>query len=462
MLLSMDHLWDMFRSPEVSEAWRDEAFLGSMAAFEAALALAQADAGVVPRQAAQTIAAVCETFCPDSAALAQSARQASTLAIPFVAALTRAVSERDPQAARWVHWGATSQDVVDGATVLCARQALERLQAILLRAGDALAALAHAHADTPMTGRTLLQSAVPVPFGWKAAGWLAQLHRARSALARCAAQTLVLPLGGACGTLASLGEKALPVARALSDRLGLAMPAISWHAARDGFARLGAELAIATGAAAKIGRDVSLMMQPEIGEAFEPDAAGRGGSSAMPHKRNPVGAMLALEAAYRAPSLACTLMAELAVEHERGLGGWQNSAGQLAGLFDAAGSALAAITEVLEGLRIDVARMKENLQATRGLVFAEAVTIRLAEDLGRAQAAAIVERACRRTVDQGAYLREILAQDPEVVAHLDALALDQIFEPGAHFKAARAMIEAVLAQWRQDRSEPDQATGAMR
>ena len=453
----MASLRTMFACERLAPLLSDDAMLAAMLRFEAALARAQADCGLVPRDAAGAIDAVCDELATDPLrlaaafdppALAREARRAGTLALPFVTRLTAAVAARSPEAARHVHVGATSQDVIESAAMLLAREGARALGDMLTELGNAVAALADAHRDTPITGRTLLQAAAPVSFGWKAAGWLDQLARARTLLARTVTEQAVLQFGGAAGTLAALGDAAPQVVRALSDSLGLPAPATSWHAGRDRVARIGAELAMVCGAAARIGRDISLLMQTEIAEAFEPVAEGRGGSSAMPHKRNPVGAMLALEAGYRAPQLAAILTAQLATEHERGLGNWQNGFFVLADLFDVAGSAVESMLEVVAGLRIDAGRMSANLERTGGFVYAEAVTLALAGQLGRPAAATLVERICREALTDSRPLREALAADSEVGALLSGAALDALFTPQQYLTGATAMLEAVLADWR--------------
>jgi 3-carboxy-cis,cis-muconate cycloisomerase len=452
-------LKDQFTFDAVASAWRDAALLAAHARFEAALALAQAECGLVPAQAARSIAATCVRIAEDPAAagldaglLASAARDAGTLAIPFVRALTAAVAAGDPEAARWVHLGATSQDLADTTLALQAAAArgplLERLQ----QAGDALAALADAHRATMMVGRTLLQPATPIPFGWKAAGWLAPLTRSRVRLSQAFDDACVLQFGGASGTRAALGGRGDAVAAAMASRLGLADPASSWHGARDGVARLGAELALLAGAMARIGRDLSLLMQAEVGEAFEPSGDGRGGSSAMPHKRNPVGSMLALQAGLRAPGMAATLLGQQAGEHERGLGTWQADAWTLGALFDAAGSAVDAIATVLPGLRIDANAMRRNLDATQGFVYAEAVTVELSRALGKPAAQAAMERICRDAIDGGesldTALRQACAADPALARALPATVLAGLFDPSRHGGDAGAMIDRVLAGWR--------------
>ena len=418
-----------------------------MARFEAALALAEARAGLVPAEHAQTIARVCERAEFDATALARAARSAGALAIPFVQELTAQVAAASAEAARHVHFGATSQDVMDTAAVLCLRGAGERLIGLATRAGDAAAQLAERHALTPLAARTLLQPALPVPFGWKAAVWLSALTRARGRLPAALAQACTLQFGGAGGTLSAFGSQGDAVGDALAAELDLPRPSIPWQSARDAFARLGAEIAIVAGTAGKIGRDVSLMMQPEVGEAAEPAGAGRGGSSSLPHKRNPAGSLLALEAALRAPGLAATLLAQLAPEHERGLGQWQSQWFTLRELLCAAASGAAAMAEVLEGLEVDAAAMRRNLERTRGLVFSEAVAVRLAQTLGKAAAHQLTERLCAQVQREGITLLEALRADPEAARAIPQQELAGLFDAENTFGSAGAMIARALAEW---------------
>jgi 3-carboxy-cis,cis-muconate cycloisomerase len=450
-----------FASEPVSRHFGDAALVDAMGRFEAALALAQADVGLVPAPAAHAIARACAGLAaaaaePDGAfspsRLAAAARRAGTLAIPFVQALTERVARDDADAARWVHFGATSQDVIDTALALAAGAAGDALLAQLDRAGDALAALADAHRDTPMAGRTLLQQATPVSFGWKAACWLSPLPRARAGLAGALGQARVLQFGGASGVRGALGGRGDAVAAALAARLGLADPGISWHGSRDRVARLGAELALLAGAMARIGRDLSLLMQAEVGEAFEPVGDGRGGSSAMPHKRNPVAAMLALQAGLRAPGLAATLLASQAGEHERGLGTWQSDWWTLGALFECAGSATEAIGEALAGLRVAPDAMAANLARTGGFVFAEAVTIALAASLGRPAAKALMDRLCADAIERGRPLSQALedaaGRDPRLAAALPPAERARLFDARAQLGDADAMIARTLQAWR--------------
>ncbi|HUK03567.1 MAG TPA: lyase family protein [Burkholderiales bacterium] len=434
--------WDAACARELS----DERLLAAMARFEGALAKASVAAGLVPAAAADTIARVAAGASFDANSIGEAARRSATLTIPFVRSLTEQVAAVSADAARYVHLGATSQDVVDSAVALCLGPACERVLALSGRVGDAAAALARRHARTPVLARTLLQPAVPVSFGWKAAVWLQGIARPRARFRAAAADGRRLQFGGAGGTLSAYGDRGEAIAEALAAELGLARAPITWHSVRDGFARLGAEAAILAGAAAKIARDISLLMQPEIGEVFEPSGAGRGGSSAMPHKRNPVGCVAALEAAQRAPHLAAALLAQMAPEHERGLGQWQGQWFTLRDLLCGAASALAAMAEVLEGLSVDEGAMRANLERTRGLAFSENVSMRLARTLGKAAAHALTEKLCETAVREGRTLAEALRADP-AGRSLAARELESLFDPASCYGTAQPMIERALAEW---------------
>ncbi len=443
----MSELQHAFWDEACAQTLSDEKLLAAMARFEGALALACARAGILPEAAARTIAEVAAGARFDAATLAPAARRASTLAIPFVKQLTEKVAAVSPEAARYVHVGATSQDVIDTGVVLCLGAAVERLLALSRRVGDATAAMAKRHARTPTVARTLLQPAVPVPFGWKAAVWLSLIARSHAHFRAAAREACVLQFGGAGGTLSAYADKGDAIAEALAAELGLARAPVTWHSTRDGFARLGAEAAILTGAAGKIARDVSLLMQAEVGEAAEPSAEGRGGSSAMPHKRNPVGCLAALEAAQRAPGLVATLLAQLAPEHERGLGQWQGQWFTLRDLLCSAGSGLAAMAEVLEDLKIDEQAMLTNLERSRGLVYSENVSLRLSRTLGKQAAHALTEKLCGIAAREGKNLIDVVRADPQTAAAIDAKEIADLFNAQSCFGSAPAMIERSLAEW---------------
>ena len=449
----MSALQHTFWDEACAETLSDARLLAAMARFESALARASARAGVVPEAPAGIIARACEQAEFDATALARAARRAGTLAIPFVKRLTEQVAAISPEAARYVHFGATSQDLVDTAVVLCLLVASDRVLLLSRRLGEAAVALVKRHARTPMAARTLLQAAVPVPFGWKAAVWLSMLARSHARFRTAAREACVLQFGGAGGTLSAYGAQGDALAQALAAELALPQPSISWHSARDGYARLGAEAAILAGAAGKIARDVSLLMQPEVGEAAEPAAEGRGGSTSMPHKRNPVGCVAALEAAQRAPALAGTLLAQLSPEHERGLGQWQSQWFTLRELLCSAASALAAMAEVLEGLQVNAAAMRANLERSHGLVYSENVALRLARSLGKPAAHALTEKLCETAQREGKTLAETMRADPQARAAIDPKELAELFNPESCFGASRAMIERALADWSEALSE---------
>ncbi len=427
-----------FADERSAAALSDESLLGAMARFEAALARAGAASGFFPAAHAAVIGDVCKRASFDSTVLARAARQAGTLAIPFVKALTDQVSATSPQAARYVHFGATSQDVIDTAAALCLKEAGARIAELGSGLGDALAELARRHAATPTLARTLLQPAAPVPFGWKAAMWLAPLTRALPRFRGAAADACVLQFGGASGTLSAFGEQGGAVADALGGELGLEHR-VTWHSARDSFARFGAEAAILAGLSAKIGRDVALLMQAEVGELAEPAAGGRGGSSSMPHKRNPALSMLALEAARRAPGLAATLLNQLDGEHERGVGQWQSQWLSLRELTGAAASALGAMLEVARGLQVNEAAMRTNIERSKGLVFSEALALRLSRPLA--------DRLVAQALREGRHLLEVLRADKEAMRELGAADAAHLFEPQASYGSAAEMTERVLSEW---------------
>ena len=423
----------------------DEARLQRMLDIEAALARAEARVGIIPADAVGPIAAACAAARYDLGALGAAAASAGNVAIPLVKALTAEVRKSDENAARYVHWGATSQDIIDTALMLELRAAIDLLTADLDRAVAAFAALAERHRRTPMAGRTWLQHALPIPFALKCAGYAAALARSRARLARLRAEALALQFGGAAGTLASLGEDGLTVAEALARELDLPCPDAPWHSHHDRIAEIAAACAILAGTCGKIARDVALLMQTDVGEAFEPAGEGRGGSSTMPHKRNPVAAAAALTAATMAPNLAATVLAGLVQEHERALGGWQAEWTTVPALLLVTSGALAAIVDIGEGLEVDATRMRANLEATGGLVMAEAVMMALAPALGRMEAHHLVEAAAKKAVAEQRHLDEILAEDARVAEHLDADALARLFDPLNYQGMAQAFIDRLLA-----------------
>ena len=435
----------MLSSTAMRAVCDDAACLQNMLDFEAALARAEAAVGIIPVTAAGPIAAACKAESFDLAALADAATRSGNLAIPLVKALTANVAKADAEAARYVHWGATSQDVIDTATMLMLRAGIDALLGDIERAISGFAKLARQHRNTAVVARTWLQHALPMPFGLKLAEYAAALHRSRQRLKHLRGNTLALQFGGAAGTLAALGDKGLAVAEKLAQELKLPLPDAPWHTHRDRIAEAASVFAIIAGTCGKIARDVSLMMQTDVAEAFEPSGEGRGGSSTMPHKRNPVAAASALAAATMAPNLAATIFAAQVGDHERSAGPWHAEWPTLPMLMLVMSGALAAIVDIAEGLEVDAARMRANLHATQGLIMAEAVSMALAEKIGKSNAHHLIEAASKQAVAERKHLRDVLTADAKITAHLNAEKLAKLFEPMAYQGASQALIDRLLA-----------------
>jgi 3-carboxy-cis,cis-muconate cycloisomerase len=335
--------------------------------------------------------------------------------------------------------------VIDTAGMLTLREAIGAVAPDLDRAIAGFAGLARQHRNTAVVARTWLQHALPMPFGLKLAEYAAALHRSRTRLQRLRNEGLTLQFGGAAGTLAALGDNGMVVAEKLAQELKLPLPDAPWHTHRDRIAEAASVFAIVAGTCGKIARDVSLMMQTDVAEAFEPPGEGRGGSSTMPHKRNPVAAATALAAATMAPNLAATIFAAQVQEHERSAGPWQAEWPTLPSLLLVTSGALAAIVDIAEGLQVDAARMRANLEATGGLIMAEAVAMALAEKIGKSEAHHLVEAASKKAVTGKKGLRDVLTKDPKVTAHLSADRLAKLFEPMAYQGASQALIDRLLA-----------------
>ncbi|MEH2590888.1 3-carboxy-cis,cis-muconate cycloisomerase [Bradyrhizobium sp. AZCC 1721] len=435
----------MLSSAAMRAVCDDTASLQNMLDFEAALARAEAAAGVIPASAADPITSTCRAESFDIAALADAATKAGNLAIPLVKALTANVAKSDAAAARYVHWGATSQDVIDTAAMLGLRAGIDALLADIDGAIAGFAGLARRHRHTPVVARTWLQHALPMPFGLKLAEYAAALHRSKLRLQRVRSEGLALQFGGAAGTLAALGDNGLAVAEKLAKELKLPLPDAPWHTHRDRIAEAASVLAIVAGTCGKIARDVSLMMQTDVGEAFEPSGEGRGGSSTMPHKRNPVAAASALAAATVAPNLAATILAAQVQDHERSAGPWHAEWPTLPTLLLVTSGALAAIVDIAEGLEVDAARMRANLDATDGLIMAEAVAMALAEKIGKSDAHHLIETASKKAVKEKKHLRDVLTADSKITAQLGADSIAKLFEPMAYQGASQALIDRLLA-----------------
>jgi 3-carboxy-cis,cis-muconate cycloisomerase len=422
----------------VREAVSDVAWLQAMLDVEAALARASAQAGLISEADAETIAASCGAAHYDAAEIGEAAAGTGNPAAPLVKALTKRV---EGPAAGHVHSGATSQDVVDSAAMLVAHRALGPLLEDLRAAADAAARLAREHRATPVVGRTLLQQAVPVTLGLKAAGWLVGLDEAADRLETVRGERLAVQLGGAAGTLASLGDHGVDVMAAMADDLGLAEPVLPWHTIRTRPAELAGALGEASGVIAKAARDVTLMAQTEVAEVAEGSA---GGSSTMPHKRNPVAAISAAACAAQAPGLVATLLAAMAHEHERAAGAWHAEWRPFTELLRSTGSAAAWLRTCLEELEVDADAMRANLDLTQGLILAERVSTELAPELGRMEAHEAIERAASQAPDAEGGFAEALGRQPEVRDRISEARLAELLDPAGYLGSTDVFIDRAL------------------
>lgn len=443
---SSQQLFDAyFSQPQMSEIFSDHGRLQGMLDFEAALARAEASTGLIPAEVVEDIQAGCRAELFDFAELAVAIGNAGNSAIPLVKALGKKIAARNPTAERYVHMGATSQDVMDSGVVLQLREAIVLLERDLAELAESLARQAQRYAVTPLAGRTWLQQATPVTLGMKIAGWLGAITRHRQRLQELKPRLLSLQFGGASGTLAALGAQALPVAEALAHELQLSLPEQPWHTQRDRLVEFASWLGLIAGSLGKMGRDISLLMQTEVGEVFEPAAAGKGGSSTMPHKRNPVGAAVMISASVRAPGLVATMFAAMPQEHERSLGLWHAEWETLPELCCLVSGSLQQALQVIPALEVNAEQMLTNLDSTRGLVLAEAVSIALAQRIGRDAAHHLIEQSCRQAVQQGLHLREVLGADPQVSAELSAAELDHLLDPANYLGLAQQWVERAVA-----------------
>ncbi|SDG63611.1 3-carboxy-cis,cis-muconate cycloisomerase [Pseudomonas abietaniphila] len=442
-----NQLFDHYFTQEgMREVFSDRGRVQGMLDFEAALARAEASIGAIPAEVVNDIVAACDASLYDFDALAVAIGNAGNSAIPLVKALGRQIASRNEKAERYVHMGATSQDAMDSGLVVQLRSAITLLDRDLEHLADALAQQAQRHAGVPMPGRTWLQQATPITLGAKIAGWLGAITRHRQRLRELKPRLLCLQFGGASGSLAALGEMAFPIAEALARELKLNLPDQPWHTQRDRLVEFASWLGLVAGGLGKIGRDISLMMQTEAGEVFEPAAAGKGGSSTMPHKRNPVGAAVMIGAATRAPGLVATMFSAMPQEHERSLGLWHAEWETLPELCCLVSGSLQQALAVIPGLEVDAGRMRQNLNLTHGLVLAEAVSIALAQRIGRDAAHHLIEHCCRRAVEQGRHLRAVLGDEPEVTAQLSAQALDNLMNPAQSLGQSKRWVKRAVAE----------------
>jgi 3-carboxy-cis,cis-muconate cycloisomerase len=437
----------LFAHGEIAAAVSDRALVDAMVEFEVGLLRALAALELAPAEAADELSAAVGQGALelDLSELGRGTGEQGTPVPALLRALRRQLS---PSAAAHLHKGATSQDVVDTAIMLVCRRALDLIDADLAAAADACASLVERHRGSIEPGRTLLQQALPLTFGLKAAGWLAGIDGALAELAGVRERELALQFGGAVGTLASLGDRGLDVAAELASQLGLPDPSLPWHTVRLRPARIAAALGVALGVTGKIGRDVVLLAQTEVAEAVEGGGAGRGGSSTLPHKRNPVGAIGLVACAERGPGLVATMLGAMMQEHERGAGTWQAEWETLPALLRLTGSAAALLRELLAGLELHPEKMRTDMDLTGGLVMSESVAAALAPALGRSDAQDLVEKAARRSVDSGRGFRDVLLELPAVTELLTPDELDSALDPAAYLGVTTELIDRALAAHR--------------
>jgi 3-carboxy-cis,cis-muconate cycloisomerase len=440
----------IFVPDEFREAVSGRSWLRAMLDAEAALAAAEAQVGLIPHKAVSDIVSCCDATLFDPKELGREGRAAGNPVPPLVKALTEAVSEVSEEAARYVHKGATSQDIVDSAAMLVARRALDLILAELEGISHACAHLAEEHRENIMAGRTLLQQALPTTFGLKAAGWLVSVLEGRRKLLVVAERGLAAQLGGAAGTLASLGESGVSVLGEFARELDLAEPAVPWHTDRTRIAEIGGALSLLAGVLGKIALDVILMAQTEVGEVAEPAGEGRGGSSTLPHKRNPILSVTAAANTRRVQALAQTLYQAMIGEHERAAGAWHAEWEALSGALALTGGAAAAVREVTDGLEVYPEKMRQNLDETGGMLMAENVTTIVSDRLGRLEAHEIVGAAPRRAADGGKPFREELLAEPVLRERLSAEEIDAALDPAGNLGSAVAFIDRALALYRKE------------
>jgi 3-carboxy-cis,cis-muconate cycloisomerase len=433
---------DAFGTPAMRGIFEDAALLGRYTEVEVALARVQGRLGVIPAQAAKDIAAKCDASKLD---LERLKKETGIVGYPILP-LVRQLAAQCGESGKFLHWGATTQDIMDSAVVLQVRDALALIESGLNELRAILARQARRYRDTAMAGRTHLQQALPITFGYKLAIWLAMLDRHAERLQQLKPRVLVGQFAGAAGTLASLGERGMEVQKALMAELELAQPVATWHAARDGLAEAVGFLGLVTGSLGKIAFDVMLMASTEVGEVAEPFVQGRGASSTMPQKRNPISSELILAAAKAVRQHAGLMLDALVQDFERATGPWHAEWIALPEAFMLTGGALNQAKFMLGGLIVDATRMRRNLDMTHGLIVAEAVMMGLAPHLGRNEAHDVVYDACRAVAEQGGSLAEALAKVPEVTRHLDRKALEKLTDPSNYLGAAREMVDRVVGK----------------
>jgi 3-carboxy-cis,cis-muconate cycloisomerase len=432
---------DAFGTPEMREVFSDYSTIARYAEVEVALAKAEARCGVIPAEAAAEIARRTDVAALDFDLLRRETDNVGYPILPLVHQMTKQCGE----AGRYVHWGATTQDIMDTAVVLQLRDGLAIVEKDIAALRGILADLSRRYRDTPMAGRTHLQQALPVTFGYKTAIYLAMFDRHAERLEQLKPRVLVGQFAGATGTLASLGDKGLEVQQALCEELGLGIPVATWHVARDGFAEAINFLALVTGSLGKIALDIMIMASTEFAELYEPFVKGRGGSSTMPQKRNPISSELMLAASKAVRQHAGLMLDAMVQDLERATGPWHAEWMAIPESFVLTAGGLHQAKFALGGLIVDEKKMAENLDISRGLIVAEAVMMGLAPQMGRQQAHDIVYDACRLANEKGMTLADALSADPQVSSRIDRAAIERLTSPKNYLGLAPDMVDRVLA-----------------
>jgi 3-carboxy-cis,cis-muconate cycloisomerase len=432
---------DAFGTPAMREVFSDFSLISRYAEVEIALAKAEARCGVIPAQAADEIAKRTNVSALDFELLRQETDIVGYPILPLVHQMAKQCGD----AGRYVHWGATTQDIMDTAVVLQIRAGLAIIESDVAALRSILAGLARRYRDTPMAGRTHLQQALPVTFGYKCAIWLAMFDRHAERLAQLKPRVLVGQFAGAAGTLASLGDKGFEVQKALCEELGLGVPVCTWHVARDGFAEVMNFLALVTGSLGKVALDTMMMASTEFGEVYEPFVKGRGASSTMPQKRNPISSELMLAASKGVRQHAGLMLDAMVQDFERATGPWHAEWMAIPESFVLTAGSLHQAKFALGGLIVDEKKMADNLDISRGLIVAEAVMMGLAPDLGRQEAHDVVYDACRAANDKGMTLADALSADSRVSAHIDRATIERLTSPKNYLGLAPEMVDRVLA-----------------
>jgi 3-carboxy-cis,cis-muconate cycloisomerase len=435
---------NLFYKPSVNALFTEQATLGYMLQFEAALALAQAEQGIIPPKLAQIISQNCTIAHIDIEALCADVHLGGNVNIPLIKQLTKAVKKADEEAAKYVHLGATSQDVIDTATMLQVRDAFFIIENDLKILIYQLKTLALEHRETPMIGRSLLQQARPITFGFKVAVWLEGVlfsyHKIQNALEN----GFFLQFGGAVGTHSSVPHKAILVSESISKQLKLKNPTISWHTNRSYFAEIVTILGILTGNLGKIAQDISLLMQTEVAEVFESSQDGKGGSSAMPHKRNPVSCVAILANAQRIPNLVATMLSCMSQDYERAVGKWHAEWETLADIVKLTAGALHQAVQVTNGLEVDTERMLKNLERTKGLIYAENVSLALAGKIGKTEAHQFMELACEMALQEGAHLKDVLLKEAIIKQYFTKKQVLELLKPENSLGLCGEMVDKMV------------------